>query len=164
MKFLENSWNPRDFMIFMIFHDFYTRSWKRTAPRAQTPKSFPNHCNTKQIHRCRRGAFPTFYVKIMEMIKIMKFLEFYEISRNSMTIMNLWKFLIFVNLEAPKPWYSLGIIGVFAMSWFHMKIHFFTENSKFHDFSHFLYFWRISMKTHFFSKRGPMALRTPQNV
>ena len=43
-------------MIFMNFHDFYIKSGKRTRPRARTPKSSPDHWNTKQIHRSRRGA------------------------------------------------------------------------------------------------------------
>ena len=30
---------------------------------------------------------------------------------------NLWKFLISKVLGVPKPWYSLRIIGAFAMSW-----------------------------------------------
>ena len=56
MNFLEISWNFRNFMIFMNFLCFYIKSGKRTPPRARTPKSCPNHWNTKQIHRSRRGA------------------------------------------------------------------------------------------------------------
>ena len=56
IKILEISYNFKNFMIFMISHDFYIKSWKRTSPRARTPKSSPNHCNTKRIHRSRRGA------------------------------------------------------------------------------------------------------------
>ena len=56
MKFLENPWIFRIFMIFMNFHDFYIKNGKRTPPHARTPKSSPDHWNTKQIHRSRRGA------------------------------------------------------------------------------------------------------------
>ena len=43
-------------MISMIFYVSYIKNWKRTPPRARTPRSFPNHWNTKQIHRSWRGA------------------------------------------------------------------------------------------------------------
>ena len=43
---------------------FYIKSWKRTPPRARTPRSFPNHWNTKQIHRSWRGAIRPEILKI----------------------------------------------------------------------------------------------------
>ena len=64
-------------------------------------------------------------------------MKFHDISRRSC---NLKEFLVFVNLEASKPWYSLGIIGVPAMSWISWKFAFPLENQIFM----FLYFSTFS--------------------
>ena len=68
---------------------------------------------------------------------------------------NLWKFFIFVNLEAPKPWYSLGIIGVFAMSWISWNFTLSSEIHEIYEFSSFPTFPLKSMKKSYFMKEVP---------
>ena len=72
----------------------------------------------------------------------------------------LWKFLIFVNLEAPKPWYSLWIIGVIAMSWFSRNFTFPLENWIFMNF-HFSYIFKEFQWNRTFSQKGAHGAQDP---
>ena len=56
MNFLEISCILINFMDFMKFLEIFMKNGKPTPAHARAPKSSPNHWNTKQIHRLRRGA------------------------------------------------------------------------------------------------------------
>ena len=161
-------------MIFMIFHDFYIKIWKRTSPRARTPKSSPNHCNTKQIHRSRRGAIRPETIKTTQNHFFALFGEFPpRINKNG-------KFLHFpVNFAkrgslggpAPRSLFFLRNIKVseppeyrkMVRDLFFLKFHEISQNlQNFHDFSgNFIFL----VKFHLFGGFGafgvvPRSLKT----
>ena len=68
--------NILKFTWFSWFSCFYIKNWKRTPPRARTPRSFPNHWNTKQIHRSWRGAIRPEILKITQIHFFALFGEF----------------------------------------------------------------------------------------
>ena len=87
----------------MILGGFYAFRADRTPPGPMNLLCITMVWGAFGRPGARRGAFPTFYVKIMENHKIMKFLNFYEILRNLMKIMKFVEVLDFAHLEAPKP-------------------------------------------------------------
>ena len=84
-----------------------------------------------------------------------------KFQENSWKSWNLWKFLIFEILEAPKPWYSLGIIGVFAMSWFSWNFTFSLKISIFYDFITFSTFLKNFNENAFFLKKRAHGAQDP---
>ena len=97
-------------------------------------------------------------MKTLNSWSFMKFQEF------SWKLWNLWKSLIFVDLEAPKPWYSLGNIDVLGMSWFSWNSTLSLKNTKFHDFSFTTFLRNFNENALFRKKRAHGAQDPPKCI
>ena len=157
----------------MKFHDFLIKNGKRTLSRARMPRTSPNHCNYKQIHRSRRGAIRPEITKTMPNNSHRTFWLF------SPGVIKVDGFLNFrVNLAkrgplggpAPRSLFFLRNIKVseppeyrkMVRNWYFLKISWdFTNFDKFHELYELSWNFHEKWKTNPCARPGAQKLPKP---
>ena len=148
-------------VIFCHFHDFRS---DHTPPGPMDLLVIAMVWGARACRGARKGAFSIFYKKIIKFHKKHRFSKNHEILWNFMKFMKFMEIIDFCESGGSKILIFLRKHWCFCNATNFMKFLFSTEKVEISWFPIFLHFPRISKKTHFFSKREPMAPRTTQNV